>query len=122
MREARLTDPAEAQAHHRDAELAGRQVLVEVPDDLLRQSRSRQPRHRHLLQARRAHLHDGELGRYEERVAGDEEQRQDDVEGDVGRQGAVYNRTYSGPPPPSGGTQVMIWYGSMMSQVLQWTQ
>src|SRR4051812_12980107 len=29
---------------------------------------------------------------------------------------------YWGPPPPSGGTQVMTWYGSMMSHVLQWTQ
>ena len=30
--------------------------------------------------------------------------------------------SYRGPPPPSGGTQSMIWYGSMMSHVLQWTQ
>src|ERR1700752_1576663 len=29
---------------------------------------------------------------------------------------------YFGPPPPSGGTQVMLWLGSLMSQVLQWTQ
>src|SRR5438034_5362851 len=34
----------------------------------------------------------------------------------------LHSFTYSGPPPPSGGTQVMIWYGSMMSQVLQCTQ
>ena len=30
--------------------------------------------------------------------------------------------SYCGPPPPSGGTQVMTWYGSMMSHVLQCTQ
>ena len=35
---------------------------------------------------------------------------------------STYRIPYSGPPPPSGGTQVMIWYGSRMSQVLQWTQ
>ena len=29
---------------------------------------------------------------------------------------------YFGPPPPSGGTQVMLRLGSLMSQVLQWTQ
>jgi hypothetical protein len=29
---------------------------------------------------------------------------------------------YCGPPPPSGVTQLMIWYGSMMSHVLQCTQ
>src|SRR5260221_14098716 len=29
---------------------------------------------------------------------------------------------YFGPPPPSGGTQVMFRLGSLMSQVLQWTQ
>src|SRR6476620_4860823 len=33
-----------------------------------------------------------------------------------------YMPSYCGPPPPSGGTQSMIWYGSMMSQVLQCTQ
>ena len=33
-----------------------------------------------------------------------------------------YIPSYCGPPPPSGGTQSMIWYGSMMSHVLQWTQ
>jgi hypothetical protein len=30
--------------------------------------------------------------------------------------------SYCGPPPPSGGTQVITPYGSMMSHVLQWTQ
>ena len=30
--------------------------------------------------------------------------------------------SYCGPPPPSGGTQVITPYGSMMSQVLQCTQ
>ena len=30
--------------------------------------------------------------------------------------------SYCGPSPPSGGTQSMIWYGSMMSHVLQCTQ
>src|SRR5262249_1935790 len=30
--------------------------------------------------------------------------------------------SYWGPSPPSGGTQSMIWYGSMMSHVLQCTQ
>ena len=30
--------------------------------------------------------------------------------------------SYCGPPPPSGGTQVMTPYGSMMSHVLQCTQ
>ena len=29
---------------------------------------------------------------------------------------------YFGPPEPSGGTQVMLRLGSLMSQVLQWTQ
>src|SRR5215204_3697362 len=29
---------------------------------------------------------------------------------------------YFGPPPPSGGTQVMLRLGSLISQVLQWTQ
>ena len=29
---------------------------------------------------------------------------------------------YLGPPLPSGGTQVMFRLGSLMSQVLQWTQ
>jgi len=29
---------------------------------------------------------------------------------------------YFGPPPPSGGTQTMFWFGSLISQVLQWTQ
>src|ERR671912_1506375 len=33
-----------------------------------------------------------------------------------------YMPSYCGPPPPSGGTQSITWYGSMMSQVLQWTQ
>ena len=36
--------------------------------------------------------------------------------------GGRHMPSYCGPPPPSGGTQSMIWYGSMMSQVLQWTQ
>jgi hypothetical protein len=35
---------------------------------------------------------------------------------------ANYMPSYCGPPPPSGGTQSMIWYGSMMSHVLQCTQ
>ena len=34
----------------------------------------------------------------------------------------AYIPSYCGPPPPSGGTQVITPYGSMMSQVLQWTQ
>src|SRR4051812_44806872 len=34
----------------------------------------------------------------------------------------VHIPSYCGPPPPSGGTQVITWYGSMMSHVLQWTQ
>src|SRR5690348_10411248 len=29
---------------------------------------------------------------------------------------------YFGPPPPSGGSQVMLRLGSLISQVLQWTQ
>ena len=33
-----------------------------------------------------------------------------------------YMPLYCGPPPPSGGTQVITWYGSMMSHVLQCTQ
>src|SRR5687767_4713055 len=33
-----------------------------------------------------------------------------------------YIPLYCGPPPPSGGTQVITAYGSMMSHVLQWTQ
>ena len=33
-----------------------------------------------------------------------------------------YMPSYCGPPPPSGGTQVITWYGSMMSHVLQCTQ
>ena len=36
--------------------------------------------------------------------------------------GFRHRPSYCGPSPPSGGTQSMIWYGSMMSQVLQWTQ
>ena len=34
----------------------------------------------------------------------------------------LYSRSYRGPSPPSGVTQVITWYGSMMSHVLQWTQ
>src|SRR6185503_6555005 len=33
-----------------------------------------------------------------------------------------YIPVYCGPPPPSGGTQVITPYGSMMSHVLQCTQ
>ena len=33
-----------------------------------------------------------------------------------------HSPSYCGPPPPSGGTQVITWYGSMMSHVLQCTQ
>ena len=40
----------------------------------------------------------------------------------IARPTVLYSPSYFGPPPPSGVTQVMIWYGSMMSQVLQWTQ
>ena len=36
--------------------------------------------------------------------------------------GKLHRPSYWGPSPPSGGTQSMIWYGSMMSHVLQWTQ
>src|SRR5262249_12418422 len=38
------------------------------------------------------------------------------------KEDASYRSSYRGPPPPSGVTHVMIWYGSMMSHVLQWTQ
>ena len=36
--------------------------------------------------------------------------------------GYIYRYEYSGPSPPSGGTHSIIWYGSRISQVLQWTQ
>ena len=38
------------------------------------------------------------------------------------RRGATFRLDSSGPPPPSGGTQLMFCDGSLMSQVLQCTQ
>ena len=50
----------------------------------------------------------------------------DDLEQIVTRSGGLFGPghmpSYCGPPPPSGGTQSMIWYGSMMSHALQCTQ
>src|SRR5436190_14404995 len=40
----------------------------------------------------------------------------------AGRRNRHHIFEYFGPPPPSGGTQVMLRLGSLMSQVLQWTQ
>src|SRR5271166_4409424 len=36
--------------------------------------------------------------------------------------GGNYIAVWFGPPPPSGGLQSIFWAGSLMSQVLQWTQ
>src|SRR5437763_10590262 len=40
----------------------------------------------------------------------------------AGRSLQCYNDWQLGPEPPSGAVQVMIWYGSLMSQAFQWPQ
>jgi hypothetical protein len=81
-----LADPAERQARQRDAELRRRQVVVEPADDvqcLLRLRRELAPRLDELLEPRRAHLHERELGQHEEAVQHHEGERGEDPGGVV---------------------------------------
>ena len=64
----RLAHPAQSQAGHGDAELGGREVGVEVLDDVLGHVGAASAFGGQLRDARAAHLDDGELGRHEERV------------------------------------------------------
>ncbi len=76
----RLADPAQRQGGDRDADLAGREVGIEVVHDLLCRRRRHAAVVRRLLQPRAAHRDDGELRRYEEAVDKDEEDDQEDAD------------------------------------------
>ena len=80
VRERGLAEPAEAQAGERDAELAGRQVAVDVLHLLAREHGAAAPLLGELLQPGRAGAGQGELGRDEEAVQQHQEECRDDLD------------------------------------------
>ena len=76
----RLAHPAETQAGHRDAELGGRQVGIEVIDQVLGYFRVPSAFAGEFGDAGAPHLDDGELGRYEEAVQKHEHEHGDDAD------------------------------------------
>ena len=98
--ESRLADPAETQAGQGDADLAGRQVDVEPPGDLLRPGGRPVPLPREFLEPRVADLHDGEFGGDEEGVQGHQEECQQQGGGGIHRAdcGAGGGGTQGGGP------------------------
>ena len=74
-----LAHPAEGQGGHGDADLADREVGVEVAQGVAHHAGPDAPLLLELLDARVAHPHQGELGRHEEAVEGHQHQGQREV-------------------------------------------
>ena len=70
----RLAEEADAERGHRDPELAGGQVLVDVVELLERERGAADALVAHLLEPRLTRAHEAELGRHEEAVRGDQNQ------------------------------------------------
>ena len=70
----RLAEEADAERGHRDAELAGGQVLVDLVDLLERERGAAHAVVAHLLEPRLTRAHEAELRRHEEAVGGDQHQ------------------------------------------------
>src|SRR5205085_11082177 len=79
-----LAHRAETEGADRDAELARRQVAVDVVDRVLDRLRARASLVDELGRLRRAQAGDAELDRDEEAVGGDEDEREDDAGGGHG--------------------------------------
>ena len=84
-RDGGLTDPAERQRRERDAELRAGDVVVETVDRSLGELRAAVARAGERLDARAARADEGELGRDEEAVGGDEQDRNPEAEQDRGQ-------------------------------------
>ena len=80
MVERALADDAEAQGGERDAELAGREVGVDVVDGVLDGLRARAAVGEPVVDLRGAHAGDRELVADEEAVRRDEDERDDDLQ------------------------------------------
>jgi hypothetical protein len=72
-----FADPAESERGERDTELADREVVVQVFDSFLYQSRPWFALFDESVYPRRAHLDERELRGHEQTVHGDEEEREE---------------------------------------------
>ena len=82
-RHRRLTDPAETERGHRDAELAARQIGFDIAHHLLQKSGAEAIFFRHGVDAEAAALHQREFRRHVERVGGQQQKGNQQIDDGV---------------------------------------